>query len=235
MTHETQASPTKGTAISISRLFEGVPDDFRQVALRAGPSTILKKGQTLFERGEDGGTMYVVQSGRIEISMITESGRKMVFNLIGPGHCIGEIGMLDGHKRSASAIAIEDSSLMPISRSTFFEAVKLCPQLAINMMEILCARIRWVSNSVEEYALHSLQLRLARRVLVLHRNFGGSTGAINITQTDLADFAGATREATNKVLMQWKNDKLISLGRGRITVTDLARLEHVAFAEGEHP
>jgi CRP/FNR family cyclic AMP-dependent transcriptional regulator len=234
MTAVTQTIPPKGTAIAISRLFENIPDDIRQMTLRAGPSVVLKKGQALFERGDDGGTMYVVQSGRIEISMITETGRKMVFNLIAPGHCIGEIGMLDGHHRTASAIAIEDSSLMPISRSTFFEAVKRCPQLAINMMEILCSRIRWVSDSVEEYALHSLPLRLARRLLVLHRNFGGSGGTINITQNDLADFAGATREATNKVLMQWKNDKLISLGRSRIAVSDLARLELVAFGESDH-
>lgn len=224
----------KVTSVTLSRLFEGIPEDVRQFVLGNSQAVHLRKGQALFDRGDEGGTLYVVQTGRIEISLFTEVGRKMVFNQIGPGQCIGEIGMVDGFHRTASAIAIEDSSLLPVSRGTFLQAARQCPQLAINMMEILCERLRWVSDSVEEYALHSLQLRLARRLLVLYRNFGEADGAVKITQNDLADFAGATRESTNKILMQWKIDKLITLGRSKINVIDLAKLERVAFADGTH-
>lgn len=179
--------------------------------------------------------MYVVQTGRVEISLITETGRKMVFNQIGPGHCIGEIGMLDAQLRTASAIAIEDSSLQPISRVTFFDAVKNCPQLAINLMEILCERIRWISDSVEEYALHSLHLRLARRLLVLNKNFADADGAIKIAQSDLADFAGATRESINKILIQWKSEGLINLGRRKIVLLELDKLDQIAYWDLGHP
>jgi CRP/FNR family transcriptional regulator, cyclic AMP receptor protein len=222
------------TALAISRLFENVPNEIRQFVLGAASPMSVKKNQGVFDRGDSGGTMYVVQSGRVEISLVTESGRKMVFNQIGPGHCIGEIGMMDTQPRTASAIAIEDSTLLPILRKTFFDAVGRSPQLAINLMEILCERIRWVSDSVEEYALHSLHLRLARRLLVLHKNFSDADGAIKIAQSDLADFAGATRESTNKILMEWKNDGLISMGRRKIVLINLDKMDRIAYWDLGH-
>jgi CRP/FNR family transcriptional regulator, cyclic AMP receptor protein len=222
------------TALAIDRLFENTSNDIKKFLLGAASPINVKKNQSVFDRGDSGGTMYVVQAGRVEISLISESGRKMVFNQIGPGHCIGEIGMMDSQPRTASAIAIEDSILLPINRKVFFEAVSRCPQLAINLMEILCERIRWVSDSVEEYALHSLHLRLARRLLVLNKNFADADGAIKIAQSDLADFAGATRESTNKILMEWKTQGLISMGRRKIVLTDLEKLDRIAYWDLGH-
>jgi CRP-like cAMP-binding protein len=221
------------SALPVSRLFDKVPDDITQQVLGSGQALSLKAGHHLFDRGDASGTMYVVKSGRIEISLVTEAGRKMVFNQIGPGHCIGEIGMIDEQLRTASAIALEPSSVIPIARATFFTTVQRCPQLAINLMEILCERMRWVNDSVEEYALHSLHLRLARRLLVLHNNFKGTDGAITIAQSDLADFAGATRESINKILIQWKSEGLIDLGRRKIKVLSVPKLEQIAYRDLE--
>jgi CRP/FNR family transcriptional regulator, cyclic AMP receptor protein len=211
-----------------SRLFDGVPDAMREALLGASPALALENGRTLFQRGDAGGTLYMVQSGRMEISMLTESGKKVSFNIIGAGQCFGEISMVDQQPRTASALALEQSSLIAVRRAAFFDAVEHCPRLGLNLMEILCERFRWVSDSVEEYAVYSLQRRVARRLLVLHRNFAKSDGAIEIAQSDLADFAGATREATNKILMEWKNDGVIGLGRRKIAVMDLAKLDRLA-------
>jgi CRP/FNR family transcriptional regulator, cyclic AMP receptor protein len=218
-------------ALAIARLFDGVSVDVRDFVLSASQPLQVKKSATLFERGDSGGTMYVVQIGRIEISFITELGRKIVLNQIPPGHCFGEIGMIDTLARTASAVAMEDSVLLPVSRKTFMEAVQRNPQLSINLMDILCERLRWVSDSVEEYALHALDLRLARRLLVLHDNFGDAEHAVRITQNELADFAGATRESTNKILMQWKADGLVDVRRGKVVLVDLKGLDHVAHGE----
>ena len=215
-------------ALAISRLFNGVADDERQFVLGVSKALHVKKHATLFERGDVAGILYVVHSGRIEISIITELGRKIVLNQIPHGHCFGEIGMLDTFERTASAVALEDTVLLPVMRATFMEAVRKSPQLAINMMEILCERLRWVSDSVEEYALHALDLRLARRLLVLHKNFGDDAHGVRITQNELADFAGATRESTNKILMHWKADGLVDVMRGKIMILDLKRLDHIA-------
>jgi CRP/FNR family transcriptional regulator, cyclic AMP receptor protein len=226
-----RATPTNADTLELARLFSQVPEDIGQRLLGAAPPLLLKKGANLFERGDAGGTMYVVQDGRIEISIINEAGRKIVLNQVGPGHCVGEISMLDGKARTASASALENARLFAVSRAAFLDAANACPQLSINLMEILCERLRWVSDSVEEYALHSFELRLARRLLVLNKSFGDEEKSIGITQTDLADFAGATRESVNKTLMQWKQDGLVDVQRGRIFLKEMQVLERIAFGD----
>ena len=227
----TASNPKSGSAdrsVPMSRLFRGITDDARQLILTAALPLNLKNGQRLFERGDPGGTMYVVVQGRIEISVVSAAGRKISLNLISAGNCFGEVSMIDNEVRTASAVALEPTSLQPIGRSTFFAAARLCPELAITIAEILCERVRWVSDSVEDYALLPLDRRLARRLLLLHDQFSSPDGTIEIAQSDLADFAGATRESTNKILMQWKSLGLISLKRRAIQLMDRARLDRIA-------
>ena len=226
----TVSTPNSGLADRtepISQLFRGITNDACQLVLAALPLN-LKKGQRLFERGDPGGTMYVVMHGRIEISVVSATGRKISLNLISAGNCFGEVNMIDNRNRTVSAVALEPTSLQPISRSTFFAATRLCPELAIALAEILCERVRWMSDSVEDYALLSLDRRLARRLILLHDRFSRTDGAIEIAQSDLADFAGATRESTNKILMHWKNLGLISLKRRTIHLKDRTRLDQIA-------
>jgi CRP/FNR family transcriptional regulator, cyclic AMP receptor protein len=212
-----------------TRLLANVPEDVRRALLSASPAINLKKGQRLFERGDPGGTMYLVKSGRIEISMVTESGRKISLNLMGPGDLFGEISLIDGRKRTASAVAVEPAVLRPITRASYISALSQSPQLAISFMETLCERLRWVSDSVEEYALLPLDRRLARRLLILHDQFAAPDGAITIAQSDLADFAGATRESTNKILMGWKKAGIIALKRRAVYVSNRAALDRLAY------
>lgn len=231
MTSQIKVLPRPGDALILTRIFRGVPDDICQFIINAARPIKLMKNQRLIERGDVGGAMYVVQSGRIEISVVTEGGRKLTLNLIGPGHCFGEISMIDNGERTASAVAIGDARLQPISRATYFEAVRRCPELAINMMEILCERVRSASELAEEVGLLSLSRRLARRILVLHENFVDSDGSIEIAQGDLADFAGATRESTNKILMLWKSTGLIDLKRRKIYLHEIKKLDQLAYGD----
>jgi CRP/FNR family transcriptional regulator, cyclic AMP receptor protein len=233
MTDQAKAAPQPGNSLSVARLFQNAPDERCQLLLNASPIIKLKKNQRLFERGDAGGTMYIVNSGRIEISVVTEVGRKISFNLIGAGQCFGEISMVDNQPRTASAIALEDTSLRAISRAKFFEVAKTCPELIINLLEILCERVRWMSDSVEDYALLTLHRRLARRLLVLKENFADADGNIKIAQSDLADFAGATRESTNKILMQWKSMGLIKLERRSIHLNETEKFEKIAYWDDE--
>jgi CRP/FNR family transcriptional regulator, cyclic AMP receptor protein len=219
---------TKDNAVPMSRLFNGVAPEVRELMLGSTAPLTLKKGQRLFERGDPGGVMYVVLEGCVEISIVTETGRKISLNLIGPGNCFGEISMFDKYDRTASAVALEASRLQPINHETFIAASKRCPELALTLIEILCERVRWISDSVEDYALLSLERRLARRLIMLQEKFPSADGSINIAQSDLADFAGASRESTNKILIHWKNLGLVVIGRRTITLQDKAKLDQIA-------
>jgi CRP/FNR family transcriptional regulator, cyclic AMP receptor protein len=214
------------------RLFRGVDDQTFDLIVNAAKAFKLSSGQNLFEHGDDGASMYVVLEGRLEVSAVTIAGRKISLNLVGAGECIGEISMFDGSPRSATIVVQEDAILQPISKSTFISASAQSAALALNMIEILCDRFRWVSSSVEDFAILSLDRRLARRLLLLDQRFSNQEGEITITQNDLADFAGASREATNKVLMQWKATGLIDMRRGSIKLLLKDKLDRIAHESG---
>jgi CRP-like cAMP-binding protein len=233
MNANTKAKKHTENSVSATKFFHGIEADVKEFILNATAPLSLKKGQRLFERDDPGGVMYIILEGRIEISMITEAGRKISLNLIDAGNCFGEISMLDHRKRTASAVAVVASRLQPIHYDTFVAAVKRSQVLAFTLIEILCERVRWLSDSVEEYALLSLERRLARRLLVLHQKFASDDGSINIAQSDLADFAGSSRESTNKVLMHWKSMGLISIGRRALVLLDKARLERIAYESSD--
>lgn len=210
------------------RLFKGVETVAFDLIKRAASPFKLPAGQQLFERGDNGFLMYAVLFGRLEIYTLSETGRKVSLNLVSAGDCIGEISMFDGIARSASIAAQEDTLLQPISKSTFVSASALSPILALNMIDILCERFRWASSSVEDFAMLSLERRLARRLLLLQDRFSKPDGEIAMTQHDLADFAGASREATNKVLMQWKTSGVIDIRRGSVKLLLLNKLNQLA-------
>jgi CRP/FNR family transcriptional regulator, cyclic AMP receptor protein len=207
------------------RLFNAVDSSVINFILNDSPQLSLRAGQHLFERGDEGGKLYIVLSGRVEVYAVSESGRKISLNFVPPGECIGEISMFDNFLRSASVVAQEDTLLQPISKTTFVAATAQSHTLALNMIEILCERFRWASNAVEDFAILSLERRLARRLLLLDERFADDQGEISITQNDLADFVGASREATNKVLMHWKAAGLIDIRRGSIKLQAMDRLD----------
>ena len=215
-------------ALTLDRFFEGVPSEVRSAVMESAQSIKLGERESLFEQGDRGDSMFFVQHGRIEISIVSEQGRKVVLNQISSGLCFGEISMVDGQQRTAAAVAIEPSVVLPITRAAFLKAVNNCPQLAVNISVILCERLRWVSTAVEEYALLAIDVRLARRLISLAASFGDGKGSVTITQNDLADFIGATRESTNKVLMHWKSQGIVDLKRGKIQILQASALEHVA-------
>jgi CRP/FNR family transcriptional regulator, cyclic AMP receptor protein len=232
MNETSNTPPFSGQSIlTVTQLLKGIPDVVKAELLAASKPLAIRQHARLFAHGDPGDAMYIVQQGRIEISIVNQAGRKIVLNQVSVGNCVGEISMIDGQRRTASAEALEHSVVLPVTRAIFMRLAVSCPQLAINLAEMLCERLRWVSASVEEYALFSIDLRLARRLLSLNELFADREGYVAATQSDLAEFVGATRESANKILMQWKADGLILLKRGSFRIQDKARLALIAYSD----
>ena len=136
------------------------PDALDQLCRYAQP-TSLKRGATLFAKGDPGHSLYAVISGTVKISVSSPDGRNAILNLIGAGEVFGEMSVLDGRVRSADAIANTNCEILVIDRRDFLPFVHSQPALAMKFIELLCGRLRWTSDQVEQIILQDLPGRLA--------------------------------------------------------------------------
>lgn len=183
----------------------------------------LETGEILFLKGDPADALYAVRRGQIRIATGTDAGRRLTLNLLGPGDVFGEVALLDGQPRTAEAVATESTELFMVRRRDFLDLLERRPAFAIRIIELLCQRIRWMSERMEESVLLPLSDRLARRLIALSEDYGAD---LTVSQEELAVFVGATRESVNRQLQTWKRQGLVELGRNRIRLVDGDRLSH---------
>jgi CRP/FNR family transcriptional regulator, cyclic AMP receptor protein len=177
----------------------------------------LRVDETLFLKGDPGDALYAVRRGKVRIATSTDAGKRITLNILGPGDVFGEIALLDGRPRTADAVSAEASELLMVQRRDFLALLERRPTVAIAVIELLCARLRWMSDRMEESALLPIPVRLARRLVGLTDDYGDE---INVSQEELADFVGATRESVNRQLRGWERRGFVELGRNRIRLVD---------------
>jgi CRP-like cAMP-binding protein len=205
-------------------------EDF-QLLFGGCPVERHEAGQHLFLQEDPATHVYGIISGKVEISIYSAGGRKLVANIERPQSLVGEIGALDGGTRTATATCLTECELVSVSRTQFFERIESHPALARAVIALLCARLRWVSGEFGDQALLKIEARLAKRLLYLSGFMADSAGWIAISQSDLADFLGATRESVNKTLQEWRSRMLIETRRGAVRVSDAASLAGLSEIE----
>jgi CRP/FNR family transcriptional regulator, cyclic AMP receptor protein len=210
------------------------PEAFDQLCRYAKHAT-LKRGSTIFSKGDAGNSLVAVISGTVKISISSPDGRTAILNLIGPGEIFGEVALLDGQARTADATANTNCEIFVIDRREFLPFVRSQPALAMKFIELLCARLRWTSDQVEQVILQDLPGRLASALIRLterHRPAeGGHT--IVITQQEISEMVGMTRESINKQLRAWAARHWVRLEHGAIAVLDVEALQELAGAGTE--
>jgi CRP/FNR family transcriptional regulator, cyclic AMP receptor protein len=219
---ENPAVPLNATTIiARNSLFRGLPEQtIAQIAALASRRT-YKADSVIVMRGDPGDALYGVITGRVRISTSGAGGKEVFLNIMEPGDAFGEIALLDGQPRTAAATTIAPTELVIIRREDFLALVKREPQLAVHLIELLCKRVRWTSEQSEDSSLLSVPARLAKRLLSLASSHGRKTTAgaqLKITQEDLAQFLGLSRQIVNKYLQTWKKQGWITLGRGSVVL-----------------
>jgi CRP-like cAMP-binding protein len=192
----------------------------------------LKRGATIVSKGDPGNSLIAVISGTVKISVSSPDGRSAILNLIGPGGTFGEVAVLDGLARTADATANTNCEIYVIDRRDFLPFVRSQPALAMKFIELLCTRLRWTSGQVEEVILQNLPGRLASALLRLTEKDklapGGRT--ISITQQEISEMVGMTRESINKQLRAWATRSWVRLEHGAIVVLNPEMLRELAEA-----
>lgn len=189
----------------------------------------VRRGATIFVKGDPGTALMAVLWGSVKISVLSNSGHEAVLNIINPGQVFGEIALLDGRPRTADAVAMADCELMVIDRRDFIPFLRREPDVAIKLIETLCGRIRRTSEQVEDIIYLSFPARLAKTLLEL--TGGVETSArqrtVRITQRELGNIIGMSRESTNKQLRAWEQRKWVRLERGGIALVNPTALVKV--------
>jgi CRP/FNR family transcriptional regulator, cyclic AMP receptor protein len=194
------------------------------------------RGETIFQKGDPGGSMMAVIRGRVKICSHSLEGRELVLNIIDRGGIFGEITLLDGEARTADAIALEETDLLVLERARFQPFLRENPDLALRLLAVVCKRLRETSAQLEDATFLETPSRLARCLLRLSKGFGktvedGTVLDIKLPQQQLGAYIGVSRESVNKQLAEWQRDGLIAVAAGVITLRDLRALEEIALAE----
>src|SRR5512135_3468255 len=149
-------SPLNPTPLDKERLlrshpfFKGLDEEIVERLIPHALTRKVKKGTLLFRKGDMGTNLYAVCDGAVRISAPSDQGKDAIFNLIVPGEIFGEISLLDGGQRTADAVALENCELLVIERRDFLPILTDHPDVAMKLIEILCARLRRTSEQVED-------------------------------------------------------------------------------------
>src|SRR3954469_4723934 len=194
--------------------------------------TGLRRGATIFSKGDPGNSLYAVISGTVKMSTSSAEGRSAILNLIGTGEVFGEIALLDGRERTTDAIANSDCELYVIDRREFIPFLHQQPALAMKFVQLLCARLRRTSEHVEQIILQDLPGRLASALLRLSEKpkQPRAERTIVITQQEISEMVGMSRESINKQLRAWEHRNWVRLEHGAIVVRDVESLQALADA-----
>jgi CRP/FNR family cyclic AMP-dependent transcriptional regulator len=229
------APPFSSSKLSVLRkhpYFAGLePEAFDQLC-RYAKHVTLKRGATIFSRGDPGTSLIAVISGVVKISISSSEGRSAILNLLEAGEIFGEIALLDGLSRTADATANTNCELIVIDRREFIPFVRSQPTLAMKFVELLCARLRWSSDQIGQIILQDLPGRLAGALLRVSdkhkREPQGRT--ISLTQQEISEMVGATRESINKQLREWATGGWVRLEHGAVVVLKPAALRELVDA-----
>lgn len=210
--------------------FSGLDRSQLQVLAPNVVTQTFERGEAIFNQGSIGSVLYGIVAGQVRIFTVSDSGQELSVTIFRAGDFFGELALLDGQPRSASAVAMCRTTVLVLHRSTFLSTVASHPPIAVTILEVMAARLRQSTTHADMLGTGSAAQRVARQLLVLAGRYGRSEGSsiridLRLTQDDLASLAGVTRETANRVLASLRDQGLIKVSRAYISILDPEALE----------
>lgn len=181
----------------------------------------------VFRKDDPGDGLYGVLGGRIVVTVESVDGKELILNMFGSGEFFGEIALLDGKGRTATATAREASELLFLSRADFLPFLRQRHEAAVRIIAFLCERLRRTTGMVEDSAFLNVSTRLAKQLAALAGAATPPATAIRLSQEELAQTLGVSREIVSRQLAMWREAGVVELGRGRIVVRDVEALDRI--------
>jgi CRP/FNR family transcriptional regulator, cyclic AMP receptor protein len=210
-------------------LFEALSEEDYS-ALRAGVSTVqLSRGERLFSEGDTGDKLYIILSGKIKLTKAAPDGRENLLSVHGPGEMFGELSLFDPIPRTSSATAVTNAELAGVAHEDLRSWLTTRPEVAMHLLRALARRLRRINEVKADLVFTDVPGRVAKALLDLAERFGVPTPAgiqVNhdLTQEELAQLVGASRETVNKALADFAARGWLQLAAKSVLLTDVDRL-----------
>ncbi len=190
-----------------------------------------RAGEIIFSKEQIGNHLFVVKSGSVKIYTSPGFGRKKTFAYLNEGNFFGEMALLGGRVRSASAQAITDCELLVIHREKFKKIILTDMEFTLGMLHTLSERLRRANQEIESLLFQNTLGRLVRTLVDLCGAKRQCPITLELSQRELADFVGTTREPLSRALAMLRHSELVDSGNKRIIVKNLSRLKAISGAK----
>ena len=182
-----------------------------------------EKGQMILLEESTGETFFIITSGTVKVTRLSDDGREVILALLGESDFFGEMSLLDGEGRSANIVANEDAEVMTLSRRDFLEYLETYPKIAIALLEELAVRIRKSDQQIESLSLSDSEQRIGITLIRLAEESGTiKLGDVTVQdlpyQQDIANMAGTSRETVSRTLKLLEDKKLVKRNGSDITI-----------------
>lgn len=196
-------------------LFEGLTDDEMRGLSQVAMLRVFPKERVVIMAEEEGDSLFVINSGKVKVSIVSEDGREVILTILGEGNFFGEMSLLDGNPRSANVTTMEETELLMVRRADFLRFIQTTPQVAIKLLSVLAQRLRKTDRKIEGLALSDVTGRITQTILQLAEEQGHPTteGVLvknRPTHQDLANMSGTTRETVSRVLKRLESQGYIA-------------------------
>jgi CRP/FNR family transcriptional regulator, cyclic AMP receptor protein len=214
-------------------LFSELDDEAAGALSAAMSETKLRRGQVLFHEGDSGDRLFIVVEGKVKLGRTSADGRENLIAVLGPGQMFGELSLFDPGPRSASVTAVTDAALMALSHEEMPRWLNGRPEVARGLLLQLASRLRKVSDVVADLVFSDVPGRVAKALLDLAQRFGrtaddGVHVHHDLTQEELAQLVGASRETVNKALADFASRGWVRLEPRSVVLLDVERLQRRA-------
>ncbi|MQA26565.1 MAG: cyclic nucleotide-binding domain-containing protein [Micromonosporaceae bacterium] len=210
-------------------LFQGVDPEAAEALAKELEYTEVRKGDVVFTEGEPGDSLYIVMSGKIKVGRRAADGRQNLIAVMGPSDMVGELSLFDPGPRTATTTAVTDSRVARLRKSALRPWITNRPEIAEQLLRVLARRLRRTNDALADLIFTDVPGRVAKSLLQMASRFGTRDGGVlrvthDLTQEELAQLVGASRETVNKALADFASRGWLRLDGKSVIILDPERL-----------
>ncbi|GAA3604913.1 Crp/Fnr family transcriptional regulator [Marihabitans asiaticum] len=214
-------------------LFATLDEDSAREIMASMEAVRMERGDVLFHEGDQGDRLYVITEGKIKLGCTSTDGRENLLAILGPGEMFGELSLFDPGPRTATATAVAETQLIGLGNDQLRTLLQSHPRIAATLLASLARRLRRTNENLADLVFTDVPGRVAKALLDLSSRFGrpveeGVMVAHDLTQEELAQLVGASRETVNKALADFATRGWLRLEARAVLLLDVERLRRRA-------